>query len=381
MRTTEMGTAERRPVARRTTEIGPAERKPAGARAPERIARENRELKMICRQQMRWQEQQKRARKHMFLFTVLTWCVLLLNILILFSMHLKIKSMDVLLNGSAGQLNMTGWDSADEKLPDQGITDSVKEAAVQSQTGESYPDIWGLEQVDRPAERTYEQVLERLEELAVGSDLIEVIYGDSYLYPDKLLEALANNPEMAGFVAGYPDAEKKASGGLTEEEKAQAFPLFLQWDPRWGYAEYGDDSCIGLAVCGPTCLSMVLWYLTGDKTLTPDKIAAYSMKNGYYISGTGTAWALLSDVPGMYGVKVGQPEASEREMQKALDDGKMIICSMGPGDFTAAGHFVVIYGYDKEGFLVNDPNCVARSRQRWTYEEIGSQIKHVWTFG
>lgn len=300
--------------------------------------------------------------------------------LILFAMHLKIERMDALLDRAAGQLRLIKEESREDSLYEPEYQ-AAKEAVVQQQAAESYPDIWGLDWVDRPVERTFDQVLERLEKLSEESDLIKEVYGSSYLYPDKLLEALANNPEMAGFVAGYPDAEKKASGGLTEEEKTQAFPLFLQWDPRWGYAEYGDASCIGLAGCGPTCLSMVLYYLTGDETLTPDKIGAYSMNNGYYISGTGTAWALLSDVPGMYGVKVGQPEASEREMQKALDDGRIIICSMGPGDFTAAGHFVVIYGYEDQGFLVNDPNCVARSRLHWTYEEIGSQIKHVWTFG
>lgn len=27
------------------------------------------------------------------------------------------------------------------------------------------------------------------------------------------------------------------------------------------------------------------------------------------------------------------------------------------------------------GFKVNDPNCVARSRKRWAFDEIGQQIK------
>ena len=58
----------------------------------------------------------------------------------------------------------------------------------------------------------------------------------------------------------------------------------------------------------------------------------------------------------------------------------VVICSMKPGDFTAAGHFVVIYGYDSEGFLVNDPNCVARSRESWSYDVIGKQIKQMWTY-
>ena len=117
-----------------------------------------------------------------------------------------------------------------------------------------------------------------------------------------------------------------------------------------------------------------------DESITPDKIAEYSMKNGYYVSGTGTAWALLTDVPAEYGVEVSQPGVSEQTMKKALDQGDIIICSMRPGDFTARGHFIVIYGYDENGFQVNDPNCVARSRESWLFEQIGKQIKHIWVF-
>lgn len=338
----------------------------------------NRERERMRRQQLQLQEQQKKARKNMILFGVLTWCILLFNLLFLFAVHNKISKMEALLNRAAVVLQLIEEDDMEESV--QAAYRSAENTAYQP-AAESYADLWGLNWVDRPVERTYGEVMERLAELAEESDTIKEIYENSHLYPDKLLEALANNPEMAGFAAGYLSAGKGVQGGLTEEEKAQAFPLFLQWDPRWGYAEYGDDSCIGLAGCGPTCLSMALFYLTGDETLTPDKIGDYSMKNGYYVSGTGTAWALLADVPGEYGLQVEEPDASERTFQNALDKGKVIICSMGPGEFTAAGHFVVIYGYDEEGVWVNDPNCVARSRRQWTYEEIGSQIKHVWIIG
>ena len=137
---------------------------------------------------------------------------------------------------------------------------------------------------------------------------------------------------------------------------------------------------IGLSGCGPTALSMVLWYLTGNEELTPDKIAAYSMENGYYLQGTGTAWQLMEDMARRYGIKVEQPKADERTMRQALDNGSVIICSVGPGDFTLGGHFIVIYGYTDEGFQVNDPNCVARSRRIWSWEELEDQIKNIWVF-
>lgn len=46
-----------------------------------------------------------------------------------------------------------------------------------------------------------------------------------------------------------------------------------------------------------------------------------------------------------------------------------------------ARHFIVIYGYDRDGLMVNDPNCVARSMMRWSYADIASQIKHIWVLG
>lgn len=195
-----------------------------------------------------------------------------------------------------------------------------------------------------------------------------------------MLAALANNPEMADFVSGYLDENRRTAEGLTYLEKEQEYPLFLQWDTRWGYLPYGEDSIIGLSGCGPTCMSMVLYYLTDDDALTPDKLAAYAMSNNYYAEGIGTAWVFMEEVPLLYGIRVSEPRVTERAIKAELDKGAVIICAMGEGDFTVSGHFIVIYGYDEAGFKVNDPNCVARSRKRWCFNEIEQQIKKIWTY-
>ena len=113
---------------------------------------------------------------------------------------------------------------------------------------------------------------------------------------------------------------------------------------------------------------------------SPETVAEYAMDNGHYVMGTGTAWALLEEYPVTCGVGVEQPAVSEQTMKNALDKGGVIICSMSQGDFTAAGHFVVIYGYDSSGFYVNDSNCVARSREKWEYDRLAKQIKHMWIY-
>ena len=73
--------------------------------------------------------------------------------------------------------------------------------------------------------------------------------------------------------------------------------------------------------------------------------------------------------------------AEETAMKAELDAGRFLICAMKKGDFTAAGHFIVVYGYDESGFLVNDPNCVARSRRTWPFGQLQGQIRAIWSLG
>lgn len=224
-----------------------------------------------------------------------------------------------------------------------------------------------------------EEVEEKLAELSPEDADIAQIYANRDAYPEALLKALANNPEMTEFVKGYLTSDGSVTGGITDEEKEQEFPLFLQWDARWGYAPYGESN-IGISGCGPTCLSMVIFALTNDESATPDKLADYSMQNGYYVSGTGTAWTLMTEAPAAYGIAATELGLDEEKMEQYLDEGCPIICAMRPGDFTATGHFIVIYGYDENGFMVNDPNSRERSSRHWTFDTLRYQIKNLWAY-
>lgn len=262
------------------------------------------------------------------------------------------------------------------EIQQYGTVQTREEVQILEET--DYVSSIGTWEVGNPVERTEDEVLQRLGELSQESSMIDEIYQNRFQYPEELLAALANNPEMADFTYGYLGGDG-VTGGFTTAEKEQEFPLFLQWDPRWGYESYGE-SCIGLAGCGPTCLSMVLFYLTRDETLTPDKIAKYSMENGYYVKGAGTAWTLMEDVPKLYGIKFTELSSSEHSIKAALDKGNIVVCAMGRGYFTTLGHYIVIYGYDEDGFMVNDPNCIVRSNERWTFGEIQYQIKNIWAY-
>lgn len=237
----------------------------------------------------------------------------------------------------------------------------------------------GFGEIEAPVIRTEEEVLERLEELAKKDRGFKEILKNTDSYPEVYLAALANNPEMLEYVKGYPENRGMAAGELTQKEKSEKYPLFLQWDARWGYASYGGSS-IGISGCGPTCLAMVSYALTGDSSVTPLKTAQYSEARGYYVEGTGTSWELMTTGASDFGITGKELPLDEAHMKQELDAGHPIICAMGAGDFTTAGHFIMIYGYDKKGFRVNDPNCRYRSEKYWSYKTLSSQIKNLWSY-
>lgn len=316
-------------------------------------------------QRTRTREQKRRARQRRRLALLLWKCAFFLAIVLLI--------LDIALRiGSCGHTTDVNGEHVlwSEENPWQWDFD----------TQESYVNYCGLDKVDAPIERSASEVLARLMELGREDERIEKIAENAGIYPENMLEALANNPEMADFVAGYPEADGTVTGGLTEEERAHGCPLLLQWDPRWGYASYGDDSCVGLAGCGPTALAMVLYGLTGDEELTPGTVASYAASHDYYMAGSGTRWALMDELPGKYGITVSHPALNEAGLKAWLDEGALLIFAMRAGDFTTAGHFIVVYGYGEDGFWINDPNCVARSRKSWSFSELCGQIKQIWAF-
>jgi HAMP domain-containing protein len=212
------------------------------------------------------------------------------------------------------------------------------------------------------------------------AEMRSYIQSHSELYPEALQERAEKNEELVEYVYNYPTL-----GTLTPEIdlSAQAtqdtVPLLIQWDSRWGYRSYGSG-LIGYTGCGPTCLSMVALYLTGDATATPVAVAEYAENNGYYVSGSGSTWTLMSEGSAHFGLKATELPLDENRMAAQLAEGNPIICALGPGDFTDNGHFIVLTGYSDGSFTINDPNSPTKSAQSWSYERLSSQIKNIWAF-
>lgn len=198
-------------------------------------------------------------------------------------------------------------------------------------------------------------------------------------YPEQLIDLLERNPETKTFVLEYPFArDAKPAIDITAEIQEDTVPLFLQWDQRWGYLQYGDDYA-ALTACGPVCLSMCGAYLTKSSDFSPEKLIQFANENGYYVPGAGSSWTLISQGGIQLGLQVKEIPLVENLILQHLSAGTPIICAMGPGDFTSTGHFIVLTGVSDGLLQINDPNSRSNSEKLWKYEDICGQIRNLWT--
>ena len=110
---------------------------------------------------------------------------------------------------------------------------------------------------------------------------------------DTLKDLLDKNPETWEFVKNYSKMKDASPADTIGEVAAGEIPLLLQWDERWGYSPYGT-SIIAVSGCGPTCVSMLVVGLTGDKTVTPSVVADYATQNHYVDENNDTTWAFMT---------------------------------------------------------------------------------------
>lgn len=198
-------------------------------------------------------------------------------------------------------------------------------------------------------------------------------------YPQSIVELLERNPETEEFVLNYPlEYGREHEVDLSAWVSQESVPLFIQWDRRWGYLDYGNDVA-GLTACGPLCLSMAAFYFTKDEAMSPDRIVQFALDNGFCAPGNGSYWSLIGDGGRMLGLDVTPVYQPDREtVEDNLAAGNLIICVVGPGDFTSEGHFILLAGLEDGRIIINDPNSYRNSQKRWSYAGIADQIIGMW---
>lgn len=254
-----------------------------------------------------------------------------------------------------------------------------KERANSSSVVTTQPEETPFE-VDIP--EGYEKIYTKLYKLRDDYPQVDDILMNMDQYPKDVLRLFINNNETFEFVSNYLKhvGDETVSGTITEQEMEQTFPLFQQWDQRWGYVKYGDN-IIAINGCGPTCISMVYTGLTQKTDMTPADVADFSSEYNYYTQDSGTSWALMLEGAQKLGLNAEKISVSKDVITEKLEASQPVICSMAPGDFTNSGHFIVICGLTDEGkMLINDPNSISRSEKEWKFNTVLKQIKAAWTY-
>ena len=192
------------------------------------------------------------------------------------------------------------------------------------------------------------------------------------------LAMAAQDGAAGGAGAAATNATKAADGTSTPKDEwaLGSVPYLYQTDPAWASHPYAGGT-VRENGCGPTCLSMAYVALTGRNDLDPAAMADVSERGGYVQDGM-TAWALMTDGASELGLDSEQLPATAQAVESALSAGKVVICSVVPGDFTTVGHFIVLAGLAGDGQVeVHDPNSSERSRA-WDLDRVLGQCANLW---
>ena len=161
--------------------------------------------------------------------------------------------------------------------------------------------------------------------------------------------------------------------------KQGSMPYLYQTDPMWAQRPYGGGTVRDNA-CGPTAFTMVYIYLTGNVDYTPATMATWADAHGYAPSGA-TEWSFMTEGANAFGVSSKMFDTDKDRIASALSQGKPVVSLMNVGDFTNAGHFIVLSEIDDNGNVtVHDPASAWRSSHTWPIDTITSQSTYSWTF-
>lgn len=199
--------------------------------------------------------------------------------------------------------------------------------------------------------------------------------------PSYIREKAYYTPEAIAWPAEYfyyhnKIFDKSIVNDVTEGE----FPVLLQWDKRWGYELYGTNF-MGNNGCGPTALTIVYAGLTGKTDWNPYSLAMYSIEHDLYVPNVGTKWIFMEEGGAYLGLTVDKIGEELELARPALEAGKVLVCKVGPGDFTSGGHFIVVTKLLEDNQVeVRDPNSRDKSAVTWDFDQIIGQTDYVWAY-
>lgn len=211
------------------------------------------------------------------------------------------------------------------------------------------------------SQSTFELVLKVLKVMDEGVSALKDAFFSLFSWKDFVTgggeDAYVSNIDASGDIFTYDTVGKGVKKVV----------YFNQTEEPWGSMPYGT-STIGAAGCGPTSMSIVISTLTG-KIVNPQTTCAFSMNNGEYVPGAGTAHSFIGNAASNWGLtceRVGKDRMDY--VVQSLKEGKMVveICEAYTITGSGSGHFIVLTGVTRDGYITI-ADCASRERSTKAY--------------
>lgn len=247
----------------------------------------------------------------------------------------------------------------------ENTSETTEEAAAQSEEETCSPEELAAEEQKRRAE------VERIREAALAKKKAK----------EEAERVNAAAKEAAEKKAACPGYSEEYVSTLTEAEQAEAEHFYdlgyVFYRQNWSVTKelsYGDDT-FGQCGCGPTCTAAIVSNLAGV-AVTPEDMRNYAIETNAYIPHVGTTYNMIMTVTASYGIKATNTSSKDAVI-KALKAGKLVLVSMGPGDFTLGAHFMLYRGITEEGkILIADSYSYDLSVKEWDWDDLEAQLKN-----
>lgn len=211
------------------------------------------------------------------------------------------------------------------------------------------------------SQSTFELVLKVLKVMDEGVSALKDAFFSLFSWKDFVTgggeDTYVSNIDASGDIFTYDTVGKGVKKVV----------YFNQTEEPWGSMPYGT-STIGAAGCGPTSMSIVISTLTG-KIVNPQTTCAFSMNNGEYVPGAGTAHSFIGNASSNWGLtceRVGKDRMDY--VVQSLKEGKMVveICEAYTITGSGSGHFIVLTGVTRDGYITI-ADCASRERSTKAY--------------
>lgn len=211
------------------------------------------------------------------------------------------------------------------------------------------------------SQSTFELVLKVLKVMDEGVSALKDAFFSLFSWKDFVTgggeDTYVSNIDASGDIFTYDTVGKGVKKVV----------YFNQTEEPWGSMPYGT-STIGATGCGPTSMSIVISTLTG-KIVNPQTTCAFSMNNGEYVPGAGTAHSFIGNAASNWGLtceRVGKDRMDY--VVQSLKEGKMVveICEAYTITGSGSGHFIVLTGVTRDGYITI-ADCASRERSTKAY--------------